>query len=918
MRGKRLVIVGLLCFFSFLLAKSDYGKYEKLIAQINIPYKKYVLDNGLTLIVHEDHKAPIVAVNIWYHVGSKNEKRGKTGFAHLFEHLMFNGSEHYNDEYFKPFEKVGATDMNGTTNNDRTNYFENVPVNALDLALWMESDRMGYLLGAIDQAKLDEQRGVVLNEKRQGENQPYGRVWNIIAEHTFPEEHPYSWPVIGYEEDIKAATLEDVHEWFKTYYGPANATLVIAGDVNAEDVKKKVEKYFGSIPSGPPVEKFDRWIPVLRGEHRYVMQDRVPQARIYKVYNIPEYGTKEGVFFELIADILSSGKTSRLYKRLVYEEQIATDVYAYAYLREIAGQLVIMVNVRPGESLKRAEEILNEEIEKFLKKGPTGDELERVKTNYFSSFIKGMERIGGFGGKSDILATNQVFTGDPGHYKKQLLWVAEASREDLVETAREWMLPGYFVLEVHPFPDYSATKEDVDRSRLPDVGKPPKPEFPSFSKFELDNGLEVYLVKREVVPMVNCRLIINAGYASDQFSKPGVSSFAMDMLNEGTRKYTALDLSEELDKIGADLSTGSSLDVSYVNLTALNTTLEKAFELFSEVVLFPTFPESEIERIRKQTIASIQQEMAQPIGMALRVLPKFLYGKGHAYGNPFTGDGTIESVNSIQRDDLVQFHKTWVKPNNSKLIVVGDITEDRLRGLLEKYFKSWKPGKVLEKNIAPVELPRESVVYIMDKPQSPQSLIIAGHVAIPKDDPDEIAVDAVNRILGGTFTSRINMNIREDKHWSYGARSLILDAKGQAPFIVYAPVQIDKTADAMLEILDEIRGILGEKPITLEELDKTKKNMILSLPGTWETSRSILNSLAEIVTYGLPDDYYRAYLEIVNGLSLEKLQEAARKVLHPEKLTWVVVGDKEKVEKQVKSAGFEKVYIIDTEGNVIQ
>jgi zinc protease len=912
------VWLALLVGISFAGKKPDMKKYQDLLKKIDIPYQKFVLKNGLTLIVHEDHKAPIVAVNVWYHVGSKNEKRGKTGFAHLFEHLMFNGTEHFNDEYFKPFEKVGATDMNGTTNNDRTNYFENVPKNALDLALWMESDRMGYMIGAIDQAKLDEQRGVVQNEKRQGENQPYGKVWTILAEHTFPSEHPYSWPVIGYMDDLNAASLDDVHEWFKNYYGAANATLVIAGDVNADEVKQKVEEYFGNIPSGPPVEKFDRWIPKMTGEHRFVMQDRVPQPRLYKVYNIPEYGSKEGTYFELISDVLASGKTSRLYKRLVYDEQLATNVNAFAYLREIAGQLIIVVSLRPGVEMAKVEKILNEELDKFLKEGPTADELDRVKTGYLSSFVKGIERIGGFGGKSDILASSFVYTGDPGHYKQELNWVVNATEADLLSTAKKWMSDGYFVLEVHPFPKYATTGKDVDRSKLPEVGEPPKPEFPAFASFKMKNGLEVYLVQRKSVPVVNASLIVDAGFAADQFAKPGVANFTLEMMNEGTKKYSSLELNDELEKIGADLRTGSSLDVSSVSLSALNTTLDKAFELFSEVALHPTFPDKEIERLRKQILNQIQNEMAQPIGMALRVLPKFLYGQNHAYGNPLTGSGTFESVKSITRDDLVKFHKTWFKANNAKLLVVGDISEKELKKLLNKYFQKWESGTVPQKNIAKVNFPKHSVVYIMDRPQSPQALIIAGHVAPPKNDPDELAIDAMNNILGGTFTSRINMNLREDKHWSYGARTLLLGARGQSPYIIYAPVQIDKTSESMLEIMKELKGVLSDKPITDQEVEKVRKNMVLKLPGTWETNRSILGDLAEIVTYNLPKDYYKTYPGRVMGLDKSQLEKAAKKVLHPDQLTWIVIGDKSKILDKIKAAGFKEIHLIDPSGNVLE
>src|SRR5258705_185207 len=349
-------------------------------APITIPYQRFVLKNGLTLLVHEDHKAPIVAVNIWYHVGSKNERPGRTGFAHLFEHLMFNGSEHFNDDYFQPFERIGATDQNGTTNNDRTNYFENVPTTALDVALWMESDRMGHLLGAIDTMKLNEQRGVVQNEKRQGENQPYGKVNMLMTEGTYPAGHPYSWSVIGSMQDLDAAKLDDVKEWFRTYYGPNNAVIVLAGDITPETARQKVEQFFGDIPATPPIAKQDVWIARRTGSHREVMQDRVPQGRIYKEWNIPQFGSADGDYLDLVTDVLAAGKTSRLYKRLVYDEQIATDVAAYVDLREIGGQLVIRATAKPGGDLAPAERAIDEELARVIQSGPHASALRRGQT----------------------------------------------------------------------------------------------------------------------------------------------------------------------------------------------------------------------------------------------------------------------------------------------------------------------------------------------------------------------------------------------------------------------------------------------------------------------------------------------------------------------------------------------------------
>ncbi|MHB2156197.1 M16 family metallopeptidase [Calditrichota bacterium GD2] len=912
----RYLLLILFLTFSLAFSKND-DDLKALAKQIDIPFQKFVLKNGLTLIVHEDHKAPIVAVNVWYHVGSKNEKPGKTGFAHLFEHLMFNGSENYNDEYFKPFEKVGATGMNGTTNRDRTNYFETVPVNALDMALWMESDRMGHLIGAIDQAKLDEQRGVVQNEKRQGENQPYGKVWTWIVQNTYPKGHPYSWTTIGSMEDLNAASLEDVHEWFKNYYGAANAYLVIAGDINTDSVRQKVEQYFGDVPPGPPVTKHDVWIAKMQGTHRMVAEDRVPQARIWKVWNIPQWGSKEAVMLDLASSVLGSGKNSRLYKRLVYKDQIATDVSATVYLGEIGGQFMISAAARPGVDLKKVEKAIDEELQKFLQKGPSEKELKRVKVQHLSRFVKGIEQIGGFRGKANILAKNEVFGGSPDYFKKTVNWVVNAAPKAVHAATKKWLSDGVFILEVHPFPKYSTTGKDVDRSKLPETGTPPEPKFPAYEKIKLDNGLEIFYTKRTTVPVVNMSLVIDAGYAADQFASPGTANMTLTMLDEGTPDMSSLEISEKLDMLGANLRAGSNLDVSFVHLNVLKTTLPEAMRIYSEVILHPTFPQKELERLKKQIIAGIKREQSQPVQMALRVLPRFLYGIGHAYGNPLTGSGTIESVKKMTRDDLIKFHKTWFKSNNAKLIVVGNIERDELEKLVKKYFGKWKAGTVPQKNISDVDL-KPAQILLIDKPASEQSLIIAGQILPPKSDPDNLAIEMMNKVLGGTFTSRLNMNLREEKHWSYGARTIVADARGPSLFFAYAPVQIDKTKESIQEMLKEINDVRSEKPVTPEELEKVKNNEILKLPGTWETGVAVLRSIQEIVTFGLPEDFWTQYPNLIRSLSLDQVQSAAKKALHPDHLIWVVVGDRSKIEEPLRQLGVAEVKVIDVEGNVIE
>lgn len=908
--------ISLFLLFSINLQGQKKGKEMKL--DIDIPYTKFVLDNGLTLIVHEDHKAPIVAVNVWYHVGSKNEKPGKTGFAHLFEHLMFNGSENFDDDYFQAMERIGATDLNGTTNEDRTNYFQNVPTSALDIALWMESDRMGHLLGAVTQAKLDEQRGVVQNEKRQGENQPYGKVWELIAKGTYPPGHPYSWTVIGSMEDLNAASLEDVHEWFKTYYGPNNAVLVVAGDVNTNEVYEKVKKYFGDIPPSPPISKMDVWVAKMSGTKREITQDRVPQARIYKVWNIPQWGTEELTYLDLVSDVLGSGKTSRLYKRLVYDEQICTSIQVYAAPGEIGSQFHIIATAKPGVDLSKVEASLDDELNKFLLEGPTEKELERVKTEFEASFIRGIERIGGFGGKSDILAQNQVYGNSPDYYKNILNWVRNASIKNLKDAANKWLTDGVYILEVHPYPELKAISSDVDRSKLPEQGPTPKVKFPEIQKAELKNGLKIVLAERHTIPVVNFNLVIDAGYSADQFGLPGTSKLAMEMLDEGTKKRTALQISEELSLLGASLSTGSDLDASYVTISALKSKLDESLDIFTDVILNPSFPESDFNRLKSQILSAIQREKVTPTSMALRVFPKILYGKDHAYGNPLTGSGTEESVRKISREDLIKYHQTWFKPNNATLVVVGDVTMGELLPKLEKFFSNWKPGKVPKKNITPVEHKQKSEIYILDRPGSLQSLIFAGHIAPSSNDPDDIAIEMMNTIFGGTFTSRINMNLREDKHWSYGASSFLMGALGQRPFIVYANVQLDKTKESMVEIKRELEEYLTTRPATIEELEKNKQNEVLSLPGTWETMRSVLGSLVTMVKYKLPDDYYYSYSEKIKNLKLEDIHRAIRKVINPNGLVWVIVGDREKIEKGIRELNYGEIHFIDSDGNLLK
>ncbi len=886
-------------------------------SEIDIPYKKFVLDNGLTVIIHEDHKAPVVAVNIWYHVGSKNEKPGRTGFAHLFEHLMFNGSEHFNDDYFKALDKIGATDLNGTTSNDRTNYFETVPISAFDQVLWLESDRMGYMVNAITQAKLDEQRGVVQNEKRQYENEPYGLVDENMTKSIFPFGHPYSWTVIGSMDDLSAASLDDVKEWFKTYYGTNNATLVVAGDVNTTEALEKVKKYFGGLQAGPPIAKYQSWPAKRIGTQRQVMQDRVPQERIYKVWNIPENGTKAFTCLDMTSDVMAVGKTSRLYKRLVYDDQIATSVSCYVDNREIGSLFTIRADVKPGVDLAKVENAIDEELAKFLKNGPTEDELAIVKTRNYAGFVRGLERVGGFGGKSDILASNQTFFGDPDHYKNWLKMMNEAKAADLLQVSKEWLSDGQYVLEVHPFTEAKTTLTDADRTKVPEMGTAPGLVFPQFQRTTLSNGLAVVLAQRSTIPAISLNLSFDAGYAADQLAVPGTAKLVMNMMDEGTATRNALQISQELERLGTRLSTGSNLDQSYVSMNTLKQNLDASLAIFTDVLLNPTFPQTDLDRLIKEQLVSIQKEKTQPTGIAIRILPKYLYGENHAYGTPLTGSGFESTVKGITRDQLVKFYQSWIKPNNSTLVVVGDISMDELKPKLEKLLKNWKSGSVPKKNIPEVKLPSKSVLYLMDRPGSIQSLILAGNLTAPFGKLNEASVSVMNSIIGGDFTSRINMNIREDKHWSYGASTFLWPVKGQRPFIAFTQVQSDKTKESIQEIYKELNGYCTKKPATPEEVLKTQNNQLLQIPGSYETMDAVTGAINDIVRYSLKDNYYQSFATQMKALQTKEVQEMAMEVIKPEQLVWVVVGDRSKIEASMKELGYE-IKLIDGDGNLIK
>jgi len=909
---------------------------------VDIPFEEFTLPNGLRVVVHTDRKAPIVAVNLWYHVGSKDEPAGRTGFAHLFEHLMFNGSENHRGEYFEPFELVGATDMNGTTNSDRTNYFQNVPTTALDMALWMESDRMGHLLGAIDQKTLDEQRGVVQNEKREGENQPYGQVWDALGKALYPKTHPYHHSTIGSMTDLDAASLDDVKGWFRTWYGPNNAVLVLAGDIDLATAKEKVTKYFGDIPATPTMAQPQVDVAPLAKSTRATMTDKVPQARIHRVWNVAQAGTPDLDKLQLFAQVLGGSKSSRLDRRLLHEDKLVDSISAAAYQMQLSSNFVITADVKQGVDPAKVEAIIDEELRKLLKDGPTKAELDQARTVFTAGFVRGIERIGGSGGKADALAECTVYTGDPGCFRDSLKIIDTATARDLTAVANNWLTKGSHTLVVVPGdrtavaedpsvtpapmklpavdPKYTTTPSTVDRADGPPKTTTfPDLKFPSLQRATLKNGTTVILAERHEIPVVQMSYEFAGGFSADQGRKLGTSSFAMGMMDEGAGELDSLAFGDRAESLGASLGAGASLDGGKAYLSALRQNLDPSVALFAKMLREPRFDQKEIDRVKASWLAGIKQEKARPNGAAMRVLPPLLYGAGHAYAIPFSGSGTEGSIGSLTRDDLVAFHRDWVRPEGATLIVVGDTTLKEIVPLLDKHLGDWKAtgDAPARPQIGEVPRPAKPRVYLIDQPGAVQANIFAGEVVPSTKDDDSVRFDIANSVLGGEFSSRLNMNLREDKHWAYGAYSFSANALGQRPWMAFAPVQIDKTADSLRELHREIADYTsGKAPPKPEEVAKIQATEILSLPGAFETGSAVMGAISGIVRYDRPDDYVFKRKAQIEALTPEQVKAAAA-TIDPNALTWVVVGDLKQIEKPVSALKLGDVQVLDADGNEV-
>ena len=884
---------------------------------VSIAYEKVTLSNGLDVILHEDHSIPLAAVNVWYHVGSKNEVPGRTGFAHLFEHCMFEGSGHHNSSHFEPLQKVGAN-LNGSTNPDRTNYWEDVPSNYLELALWLESDRMGFLLDALDQQRFEVQRDVVKNERRQSyENRPYGMAqWNI-QEAVFPLPHPYHWMTIGSQEDLDTASLDDIKDFFRRFYCPSNASLSIAGDINRDETLEMVNRYFGDLPPGPAVRRIGRFDSSLAGRVELEMRDRVSLPRLYIVWpSLPDNDPDEGAM-ELLRAVLADGQSSRLYRSLVYEKQIAQSVGVRNYSAEVAGQFIVEVTAAAGHSLDEIEAATDAEIARVWQDPPTEEELQRARNRFESSHYRQLARIGGFGGRADVLNYYNVFYGDPNMINTGLDKYLAVQSDDILRVGRQVLDRRQVRLRVLPEnPLQAAATNGLDRTVMPDAAAEPEFLPPAPVHRKLDNGLRVTVVEKKGVPIVSFALMVQAGAITDPADSPGLAAFTTQLLPEGTATRSSQDIANEFEFIGARLSAETRKEVSLLSTETLSKQWTTALELLADVARNPVFPEHEVERIRREHLTDIRRGKDDPTFVAERILPGLVFGRNSRYGHPAMG--SEDSVASFTRTGLENHFRAHYGPSRANLVVVGDVTLDEVMEQAERALGGWADattgtgeGTTAMSSGASTSL--STTIYLVDKPGAAQSVIRAGHDTVPRSHADYGALTLLNLCFGGQFSARLNQNLRQDKGYSYGFHSGISWFREPSLFLAGGSVQTAVTKESVQETLKEFQEIQGDRPVTEEELEAAKAGMMLGYPAGFERPGQVLAQVINLLVHDLPDDYFRTFKDRITSITLDDVRNAGRERVRPAGLNILVVGDRATVEPALRELDVP-IVVLDSEG----
>jgi zinc protease len=897
-----------------------------------LPFEKFTLPNGLEVILSQDKRLPMVAVNLWYHVGPANEGPGLTGFAHLFEHLMFQGSKHTPpDSHFQMLESAGASDINGTTDYDRTNYFETIPSNQLELALWIESDRMGYLLDTVDQGALANQQDVVRNERRQSfENRPYGIPEEEVVHLLYPKGHPYYGSVIGSHEDIQAAKLDDVKAFFKRYYVPNNASLAIAGDFEPAQTKALVQKYFGTLKRGAPVPPITVDTPKITAERRKVVEDRIELPRVYMAWLTSPIFKPGDADADLASIILGGGRSSRLYKKLVYEKQIAQDVNVNQQSLILGSQFQIEATARPGHTPEEIEQAINAELE-LLRTTPVEQrEIERARNTIETRIISALEE---FGGVANRLNSYNHYVKTPDYLQQDIQRYRGVTPATILAFAKEQLTPNsrVVVYAVKGTPQLSNVPTPPPAKTTPGEGaesvnadepwrsEQPKPpsvrtylQIPTPEAATLPNGLQLILSRRQGLPVVAANLVLRTGSDANPADLPGLANFTAAMLDEGTTTRNALQIADEVAQLGAALQTGSSMDASTISARSLTKNFAAVLDLVADVAQRPSFPADEIERQRAARLGQLVQQRENAQALAAKIAASVLFGDKHPYG--YTELGTEASVKAITRDRMQAFWKQNFVPNNAALVVAGDISMPELRMLADKAFGSWQRGTPARPALTPPATVSSRVV-IVDKPGAPQTQLRVVTLGAERASPDFRPLQVMNMALGGLFSSRINMNLREKNGYTYGASSAFTFRKSAGPFQVATGVRTDVTADAAGEIIKELKGIAAA-PMSDMEMRMSKDSLTYSLPSAFETSANTAASLANIYTYDLGLDYYSRYAESVNSVTIPQAQAVAKKYLVPDRFLVIAVGDRAKIEPELKKLDLP-VEIRDAEGNLV-
>lgn len=896
-----------------------------------VAYEKYKLPNGLEVILAENHRLPLVAVNVWYHVGPANEAPGLTGFAHLFEHMMFAGSKHIPRGLAdRLLEAAGATDSNGTTSFDRTNYFDTVPAHQLELALWIHSDRMGYLLDVLDQAALSNQQDVVRNERRQRiENQPYGIVQEALFQHLFPKPHPYHASIMGSHADIQSATLSDVKDFFKRYYAPNNATLAIVGDIDRAKTKKAVERYFGGFQRGPRLAAEPVRSAPIEAERRVVVADRIELPKVLIGWHTPKIYTAEDFALSLAGQVLGGGKSSRLYRSLVYEKQIAQDVAAYQFSLQLGSVFIVEATARPGHGVEDMQAAIDAEIERLRAAPPSAEEMLRARNTIETTLISGLEKVGAL---ADTLNHYNHYTGDPGYFARELAQYRSTSREQVHAAAREF-LPKAKRVVVHgvpgepklapdvpvppappaPPPVEAVNKDQPWRAEAPRAGKPKAPRLPSGQTFRLANGLTVIHHRSGTLPLASAVLVLDKGSAANPVDHPGLADFTATMLDEGTGRRSSHQIADEVALLGATLSASASPDAISVELSSLKKNFEPGLGLLADVVLNPAFPNEEVERQRLSRLGQLALSRDDPAAVAATASVAALFGRRHPYG--YTQLGTEGSIKATQRDHLAAFWQKHGAPGNAALVLTGALSRAEAETLAQKYFGKWPPGS--PEAVTPGQpAPTAARLVIVDKPGAPQTALRITGPGPSRDTADYPALEVLNAALGGLFTSRINLSLREDKGFTYGANSRFLYRRHAGQFQVATSVRTDVTAPAVGEILAEIEG-LKKKPVEGDELKRARDAELLSLPGQFETRLNVAASLATTFVYRLGADYFARLPELLRKVDAGAVKAAEEKHLSRSELIVIAVGDRAKIEQELAALRLAPVEYRDVDGNVV-